>query len=203
MGNAVGKIIDELLLVFKKNYKRPRLWIGIGMILFCCILLFPYIDSNFLYFSRMEKRIEIFEKVMELDQEKINSNPAYYNEYQSILSELEQQRERNINSVINKASHQMNAFIVSGKEQGNSWIKFFSGAIWCLIITICIPFMNTFKKRSDRILAFFLMIFISILVGWFFSVIPIIGKPLVNYVGIPILQIVAVFIAINKANKKK
>lgn len=74
MGNAVGKIIDELLALFKKNYKRPRLWIALGMIMFCFILLFPYIDSNFLYFSRMEKRIEIFEKVMELDQEKINSN---------------------------------------------------------------------------------------------------------------------------------
>lgn len=74
----------------------------------------------------MEKRIEIFEKVMELDQEKINSNQSYYDEYQSILLELEQQRERNINSVINKASHQLNTFIVSGKEQGNGWIKFFT-----------------------------------------------------------------------------
>ncbi len=87
--------------------------------MFCFILLFPYIDSNFLYFSRMEKRIEIFKKVMELDQEKINSNQSYYDEYQSILLELEQQRERNINSVINKASNQLNTFIVSGKEQGN------------------------------------------------------------------------------------
>lgn len=151
----------------------------------------------------MEKRIEIFEKIMELDQEKINSNPLYYDEYQSILSELEQQRERNINSVINKASNQLNIFIVSGKEQGNVLIKFLTGAIWCLIIAICIPFMNIFKKRSDKVLAFFLMVFISILVGWFFSVIPIIGTPLANYIGIPILQIVAVFICVNKSNTNK
>lgn len=203
MGNAIGKIVDELLLLFKKNYKRPRLWIVLGLIMFCCILLLPYIDSNFLYFSRMEKRIEIFEKIMELDQEKINSNPLYYDEYQSILSELEQQRERNINSVINKASNQLNIFIVSGKEQGNVLIKFLTGAIWCLIITICIPFMNTFKKRGDKVLAFFLMVFISILVGCFFSVIPIIGTPLANYIGIPILQIVAVFICVNKSNTNK
>ncbi len=204
MGNAVGKLIDELLMLFKKNYKRPRLWICIGLILFCCILLFPYIDSNFLYFSRMEKRIEIFEKVMELDQEKINGNQAYYNEYQSILQEIEQQRERNINSVINKASKHLNTFIDTGKEQGNSWIKFFTGAMWCLIITICIPFMNTFKKRSDKILALFLMVIISIIVGWFFSIIPIIGRPIINYVGIPILQIVVVvgFTNKGKTNKK-
>lgn len=204
MGNVVGKLIDELLMLFKKNYKRPRLWICIGLILFCCILLFPYIDSNFLYFSRMEKRIKIFEKVMELDQEKIKRNQAYYNEYQSILQEIEQQRERNINSVINKASKHLNTFIDTGKEQGNSWIKFFTGAMWCLIITICIPFMNTFKKRSDKILALFLMVIISIIVGWFFSIIPIIGRPIINYVGIPILQIVVVvgFTNKGKTNKK-
>lgn len=63
--------------------------------------------------------------------------------------------------------------------------------------------MNTLKKRSDKLLAFFLMAFISMLVGWFFSVIPIIGRPLVNYVGIPILQIVVMFIITNKSNKKK
>ena len=41
MGNAIGKIVDELLLLFKKNYKRPRLWIVLGLIMFCCILLLP------------------------------------------------------------------------------------------------------------------------------------------------------------------
>lgn len=72
MSNTVGKLIEELLEGFKKNYKRPRLWICLGLIIFCFVLLFPYIDSNFLYFSRMEKRISILERVMELDQEKIN-----------------------------------------------------------------------------------------------------------------------------------
>lgn len=55
MGNAAGKIIDELLVLFKKNYKRPRLWIALGLIMFCFILLFPYIDSNFLYFHEWKK----------------------------------------------------------------------------------------------------------------------------------------------------
>lgn len=108
MSNTVGKLIEELLEVFKKNYKRPRLWICLGLIIFCFVLLFPYIDSNFLYFSRMEKRISILERVMELDQEKINSNPAYQNEYQSILKEMEQQSERTINSVMNRMSNYIN-----------------------------------------------------------------------------------------------
>ena len=66
-GNAkasgVGRAAyEELLEGFKKNYKRPKMWICIGIIAFCFVLLFPYIDSNFFYFSRMEKRIDILDR---------------------------------------------------------------------------------------------------------------------------------------------
>jgi len=201
MSNTVGKLIEELLEVFKKNYKRPRLWICLGLIIFCFVLLFPYIDSNFLYFSRMEKRISILERVMELDQEKINSNQAYQNEYQSILKELEQQSERTINSVMNRVSNYINNLMETGKEQGNRWVKFFTGAIWFIIVTVCIPFMNTFKKRSDKVLAFVLMIIISFLAGWIFSIIPIIVTPMFNYIGIPIMQIILLIAIVNKSKK--
>lgn len=139
---------------------------------------------------------------MELDQEKINSNQAYQKEYESILEEIEQQSERSINSVINRTSNYIHSFIDMGKGQGNSWIKFFTGAIWALIITVCIPFMNTFKKRSDRVLAFVLMLVISLAIGWFCSIIPIIVTPMINYIGIPILQIVLVIAVVNKGKKK-
>lgn len=202
MGSAIGKLVDELLGIFKKNYKRPRLWICLGIIVFCIVLLFPYIDSNFFYYSRMEKRIDILEKVMALDETKINSNPAYMDEYQSILQEMEQQSDRSINSVMNKISNYINHIVAIGKGQGNSWIKFFTGAIWAIIVTIWVPFMNTFNKRSDKFLAFVLMLIISIVIGWFFSIIPIIITPLFNYIGIPVLQIILVVIVVSNSNKK-
>ena len=77
MKEVIAKILDVLLGIFKNNYKRPRLWIGLGVIVVVFILVFPYIDSNFFYYSRMEKRIQILEKLMDLDEEKINHNPAY------------------------------------------------------------------------------------------------------------------------------
>lgn len=202
MKDTVAKLIDELLLLFKKNYKRPRLWICLGVIAFCIVQLFPYIDSNFFYFSRMERRINILERVVELDQTKINSNPVYRSEYESILQEIEQQSERSVNSVMNKAAKNINSIVIAGKGQGNSWIKFFTGAIWFIFVTVWIPFMNTFNKRSDKILAFILMLMLSIIVGWFFSVVPIIITPIVNYVGVPVLQIVLVVIIVVKSNKK-
>lgn len=203
MKDVIGKLIDELLTLFKKNYKRPRLWIGLFLIAFVIVLVFPYIDSNFFYFSRMEKRISILERVIALDKTKINGNPVYTNEYQSILREIEQQSERSVNSIMNKVTMYIRSISTVGKRQGNSWIKFFTGAIWLLLLTVCIPFMDTFNKRSDKILAFILMLTVAIIVGYFFTAIPIIFTPIVNYVGVPILQIILLVIVAGKSNKKK
>lgn len=203
MGDAIGKIIEELVELFKRNYKRPKLWLSIAIIIFIFILLIPYIDSNFFYFSRMEKRINILDKVMALDQDKINSNQVYIDEYQSILQEIEQQSERSINSLLNKFIIQVNYLTSMGKEEGSRVIKFFTGAFWLLLITVCIPFMNTFKKRSDKLIAFALLLTISGVVGWLFSMIPIIVSPMANYIGVPLIQIVIVIIFAVKSNKKK
>lgn len=203
MGDAMGKIIEELVELFKRNYKRPKLWLSVAIILFIVVLLIPYIDSNFFYFSRMEKRISVLDKVMSLDQDKINSNQAYIDEYQRILQEMEQQSERSINSLMNKFIFQMNYITSMGNGEGNRAIKFFTGAFWSLLITVCIPFMNTFKKRSDKLIAFILLLIMSGIIGWIFSIIPVIIVPMVNYIGVPILQIVVVIIIAVKSNKKK
>lgn len=203
MGDAIGKIIEELVELFKRNYKRPKLWLFIVIILFIVVLLIPYIDSNFFYFSRMEKRINVLDRVMALDEEKINSNQAYIDEYQSILQEMEQQRERSINSLMNKFIIQMNYITSMANGEGNRAVKFFSGAFWLLLITVCVPFMNTFKKRSDKLIAFILLLIMSGIIGWIFSMVPVIISPMVNYIGVPLLQIIAVIIIVVKSNKKK
>ena len=203
MGDAIGKIIEELVELFKRNYRRPRLWLFIVIVLFITVLIIPYIDSNFFYFSRMEKRINVLEKVMALDEEKINSNQAYIDEYQRILQEMEQQGERSINSLMNKFIIQMNYITSMGNGEGNRALKFLSGAFWLLLITVCVPFMNTFKKRSDKLIAFVLLLIMSGIIGWAFSMVPVIISPMVNYIGVPLLQIIAVIIIVVKSNKKK
>lgn len=203
MGDAIGKIIEELVELFKRNYRRPRLWLFIVIVLFITVLIIPYIDSNFFYFSRMEKRINVLEKVMALDEEKINSNQAYIDEYQRILQEMEQQGERSINSLMNKFIIQMNYITSMGNGEGNRALKFLSGAFWLLLITVCVPFMNTFKKRSDKLIAFVLLLIMSGIIGWVFSMVPVIISPMVNYIGVPLLQIIAVIIIVVKSSKKK
>ena len=202
MGNAIGKIVDSLLEVVKKNYKRPKLWIVVGIIFFLFVLLIPYIDSNIFYYSRMEKRIAILEQVMALDKETIDSNQAYADEYQSILNEIQQQREYSINSLMNRFINFLNNFIGNRSGEGNKVVKFFTGALLGIIVIICIPFMNTFAKRSDKVLAFIMLLIITLVFGWISSIIPTFIHPMVNYIGIPLLQIVILIAILVKSNTK-
>ena len=63
--------------------------------------------------------------------------------------------------------------------------------------------MNTFKKRSDKLIAFVLLLIMSGIIGWVFSMVPVIISPMVNYIGVPLLQIILLIIIVVKSNKKK
>ena len=198
--DSVARILELIVDFLKRNYKKPKLWFGILGILVFIILIFPYIDSNTFYYTRMEKRISILEHLTQLDETAINSNPVYRQEYESILQEI--QLQRSVNSIATQLFDTVNSSWTTGKNQGNKILKFISGAIWFLIVTICVPFMNTFKKRSDKLVAFIVMIILSTIVGCIFMAIPIIYRAWINYFVIPIAQLVIVIVLVGKKDKK-
>lgn len=200
--DSVARILELIVDFLKRNYKKPKLWFAILGILVFIILIFPYIDSNTFYYTRMEKRISILEHLTQLDETTINSNPVYRQEYESILQEIQLQRERSVNSIATQLFDTVNSSWTTGKDQGNKILKFISGAIWFLIVTICVPFMNTFKKRSDKLVAFIVMIILSTIVGCIFMAIPIIYRAWINYFVIPIAQLVIVIVLVGKKDKK-
>ena len=200
--DSVARILELIVDFLKRNYKKPKLWFGILGILVFIILIFPYIDSNTFYYTRMEKRISILEHLTQLDETAINSNPVYRQEYESILQEIQLQRGRSVNSIATQLFDTVNSSWTTGKNQGNKILKFISGAIWFLIVTICVPFMNTFKKRSDKLVAFIVMIILSTIVGCIFMAIPIIYRAWINYFVIPIAQLVIVIVLVGKKDKK-
>ncbi len=200
--DSVARILELIVDFLKRNYKKPKLWFAILGILVFIILIFPYIDSNTFYYTRMEKRISILEHLTQLDETTINSNPVYRQEYESILQEIQLQRERSVNSIATQLFDTVNSSWTTGKDQGNKILKFISGAIWFLIVTICVPFMNTFKNRSDKLVAFIVMIILSTIVGCIFMAIPIIYRSWINYFVIPIAQLVIVIVLVGKKDKK-
>ena len=200
--DSVARILELIVDFLKRNYEKPKLWFGILGILVFIILIFPYIDSNTFYYTRMEKRISILEHLTQLDETTINSNPVYRQEYESILQEIQLQRERSVNSIATQLFDTVNSSWTTGKDQGNKILKFISGAIWFLIVTICVPFMNTFKKRSDKLVAFIVMIILSTIGGCIFMAIPIIYRSWINYFVIPIAQLVIVIVLVGKKDKK-
>lgn len=200
--DSVARILELIVDFLKRNYKKPKLWFAILGILVFIILIFPYIDSNTFYYTRMEKRISILEHLTQLDETTINSNLVYRQEYESILQEIQLQRERSVNSIATQLFDTVNSSWTTGKDQGNKILKFISGAIWFLIVTICVPFMNTFKKRSDKLVAFIVMIILSTIVGCIFMAIPIIYRSWINYFVIPIAQLVIVIVLVGKKDKK-
>lgn len=64
--DSVARILELIVDFLKRNYKKPKLWFGILGILVFIILIFPYIDSNTFYYTRMEKRISILHNWMKL-----------------------------------------------------------------------------------------------------------------------------------------
>lgn len=190
----------------KRNYKKPRLWITIALFVALIIWLIPYIDSNFFYYGRMEKRISILKQLTELDMEKIRTNIILQDEYEDILNDIQVQDGRMFTSIITNISNIINDIFKVRPQESSKWIKFLSGAAWSFVVAFLIVFMDTFKSIKDKITSIILLISIGVFLGIISAKIPTIIHPNVNYWGVPIVQIVGfVFIMIksSKTNDKK
>ena len=54
-----SKMVEKVFDIIKDNLKNPKLYIALLTIIVVILLLFPYIDANFFYYNRVEKRIDI------------------------------------------------------------------------------------------------------------------------------------------------
>lgn len=144
------EIIKEILKD-SKNYKKIA-WAFIIFVLMI-IMLYPIIDANFLYYNRVSNRIEILDKINEIDVEKINNNDKLQQEYNLILNEIES----------NEGNYLNNIFIKE-KTVKNNIIKFISGAWLFIIIGIILPFMKD-EEKNKRTLNNFISGIVCIVVG--------------------------------------
>lgn len=179
----MDKAVELIVSWIQKNLRNPKFYAALAVMVIIVILIFPYIDANFFFFNRIEKRVEILQSLSEIDMEKVSRLPVLQKEYDSILSEIEKQREWSISGVI--ASEQ------SSTASNNSLFKFLSGGSFAWIIALCVPFMNTFKDKKTKVFGFLLLILLGGFLGGIGYIIPTISNPWVNYIGFPILQLIA------------
>ena len=188
MDNVVGKILMDVVEWIKRNYKKPKLWITVLVLLIVFFWIMPYVDSNLWYYDRMEKRVQILEQIASLDMSKIEANEVLKSEYQSILNEIQIQEDIRLGSIINKFANCISEIFGGVSDEGNPWIKAFTGAFWFILITILIPFMNTFKSKREKMMGFLLFAIFSLIACVVCANIPIIINPFINYIGIPLIN---------------
>ena len=178
---AMDKAIELIVSWIQKNLKNPKLYAVFAALLIIVAIVFPYIDANFFFYNRIEKRVSILQSLSEIDMEKVSQYPALQGEYDAIISEIEKQRELSISNAISSEQTTNNIPL----------FKFLSGGALAWIIALCVPFMNTFKDNKTKVFAFLLLILFGGILGGIGYIIPIIFNPWINYIGYPVLQLIA------------
>jgi len=179
--SATDTAIELIVTAIQRNLKNPKLHVALIIFIIIVALVFPYVDANFFFYSRIERRVSILQSLSEIDIEKVNQSPALQEEYNAILSDIEKQREWSISGIISSEQPQSNVPL----------FKFLSGGALAWIFTLCVPFMNTFEDKKAKMAAFLLLALFGGLLGGIGYFIPTILNPWVNYIGYPFLQLVA------------
>ena len=87
------------LLEIATGKKAKIFWAVILTIIVLLLALYPYIDANFLVFSRINKRIDILERITQLNLDKIDANLALQEEYNSIIGEISAIQEKSVGTI--------------------------------------------------------------------------------------------------------
>ena len=191
--------MDLKTTIFSKilNMNKRKLGVIVIIVFVSILILFPFIDTNFFYANRIKSRIDILQKITELDMDKINQDKNLTKEYESIVKEINESDSNYINKVLNnnKNDHTIGKFI-SG------------GILWCLLGIIVLFFYNAFNKEDNkkgknwgtRIAGFILCAIIGGLIGLICSIIPTIFNIWINYIIIPILVLVLMILLLYKTS---
>ena len=161
------------------------------------VIVYPYIDANFLYSDRIEKRIDNLQKLVELTGEPLHENEDLNKEYLSILNEMETAREKALSNATSNED-----------TLHDRRVKFFAGAGLWYIVAVAVLFTKkktekwSFKKDFNNFCSATLCLGIGSGIGWIFTLIPTLGIVEVNAVLTLILEVVVLWLLIEQPKKK-
>lgn len=195
--------MDEIIkkIVEIATGKKAKLFWAVFLGTFILFLvLYPYIDANFLIYNRINKRIEILDKLTDLDTTKIATNANLQNEYDSILNEIVSAHNKSFGSLSNN---------VDTSKHRN--IKFISGGILFWFVSIILLFSKNknqgsiFKKTFYKLSSVLLCVAIGYILALMGKNIPTFFNVWINAIVFPIIQITFIGLLIygtNSNNKK-
>lgn len=184
-------MVEKIFDLIKENLKNPKLYIILFIVLIIILLLFPYIDANFFYYNRVEKRVAILKEVLEIEQGKVEDNSILKAEYDSILNEIEKQKEGSLGSVFRLQS--------SNKEK--CW-KFVTGALVSIVLAILCLFIKL-EKKWQKIVGVLFFILVGAGLGYVSMIIPTVITPKCNYFLMPLLQLTLFGLLATYSNKRE
>lgn len=186
LNTVFQKLVNE-----KKGFKLIA-WIIIILIILA-VIFYPIIDANFLYYNRTNKRIEIIQKIVNINENDIKRDSRIEEEYNSILNDMNSQSNNYISNIFQKETN---------KEKNIA--KFISGSWLFIIIGIIMPF--TLDKNEGKRFTFnnfmggIVCLEIGAILGFACYKIP----NIINFaVNIILYQIILIFLAYTIATSGK
>lgn len=192
----MGEKLIDLLGKIVTGPKSRIFWAFVIVALVVGIIIFPYIDANYLYYDRIERRINNLQALVDLTGIPLQENEDLYAEYESIIEEMESAREKALSNTAN------NKDTIQDRR-----VKFLSGAgLWYIVaLMVLITKKKTekwsFKRIFNNFCSTVLCVGIGSGIGWVFTLIPTLGLVGVNVGLTIILEVIVLWLLIEKPKK--
>lgn len=193
----MGEKIFDLLKSLATGNKSKKFWGALIVIFIIVLIVFPYLDANFFYYNRIEKRIDNLTSIVELNGDKIHKNQGLLLEYESIIREINDANQKSLNTFNNSTDNEF-----------DFWAKAISGGLLFAIVGI----IGLFKKNNTKMtfsiffknnfLIFIVCSLFAVILSFIFSKIPTLGNVWVNVIAAPIVELIIIYLFTKSNNKK-
>lgn len=175
------KILEAIASLFNQ-LDLPRKWFAIlstFLIAILGIILFEWATGYF-YYRSLEKKVALLKELQTMANSGIITNTILYPVYESTAKELAVRQIRPAFSISLSFANP----VILGKA--------ISGALFFGSLAIAALF-NAFGEKNKVVGAIF-CIFLAVLAGYLSTLVPTIWNPWVNYIGSPVIQLLAILL---------
>ena len=180
----MGNFSEILGAIRSISDKGAKLIVPVAL---AAMILYPWVDRNFLAANRVLDHIAVLQEYNEIDNlsEMAPESQALYGQIRDDVQMLTE-RARTPESLRH----------LIGANLG----KFISGALLLAMVAVAVLFTKT-EKAWQRIGSFVVALAIAFAAGLVGAFLPTVGRPWVNYVGFPIVQLILAFALIRPRMK--